>query len=238
MSLELMAAASSTALENPAASGRMLESSPIHFQEEATAYDAMVRRHAWLLNRPFVKMLSASGLKRGRALDIGTGPGWIPIELALRHPGLEIWAIDASPDMLDAARAHAASAGVAGRIRFIHADALSLPFEARGFDLTFSHFMLHHLPHPHRFFDEVDRVTSERGRVLIKDLLRQPAWKMALLLGFSRRILRYNELQLRMYRESMHAALTYGELQAQLRRSRLADARIQGFRGLDYVIAR
>ena len=42
----------------PGISPRVLESSPVHEGEEATAYDAMVRRHAWLLNRPFVAMLS------------------------------------------------------------------------------------------------------------------------------------------------------------------------------------
>src|SRR5262249_157628 len=92
--------------------GRILESSPVHPADEAVEYDGMVRRHAGLLNRPFVTMLGRLGLERGRVLDLGTGPGWIPIELAERQPGWEIWGIDCSQDMLDRARSHAAAAGV------------------------------------------------------------------------------------------------------------------------------
>src|SRR5208337_2951091 len=69
---------------------RVLECSPIHQGQEATAYDAMAQRHAWLFIRPFVRMVSQLGLTQGRVLDLGSGPGWIPIELARRHPAWEI----------------------------------------------------------------------------------------------------------------------------------------------------
>jgi ubiquinone/menaquinone biosynthesis C-methylase UbiE len=215
---------------------RVLESSPVHVDEDAVEYDRMIRRHAWLLNRPFVNMVAEVGLDHGRVLDVGTGPGWIPIELALRKPGWEIWAVDASEDMLGRARRHAEEAGVAGRVRFVSGEATDLPFDADFFDVTVSHFMLHHIERPVEFFDELSRVTRGDGHILVKDLRRQPGWKAGLLLAFSKLVLGYNEEQMKMYRESLGSALTVAEVREQLSASRLCLAEVRGFRGLDYVV--
>ncbi len=215
---------------------RVLESSPVHLDEDAAEYDAMVRRHARLLNRPFVDMLARIGLERGRVLDVGTGPGWIPIELALRRPGLEIWALDASPDMLAQAGRHAAAAGVSDRVHFVPGSATELPFADGEFDLSVSHFMLHHIERPAAFFDEMARVTRGGGRIVIKDLVRQPAWKARMLLAFSRLALGYSGPQMRMYRESLASAMTAGEIRRALAGSQLSMAGVRGFRGLDVVI--
>ena len=225
-------------VERVAHSLRVLESCPVHVSDEAVEYDRMVRRHAWLLNRPFVDMVSkaAGALRSGRVLDVGTGPGWVPIELALRHPGWEIWAVDASEDMLFRARPHAAEAGVSDRVHFVHGDATDLPFEAGSFDIVLSHFMLHHIERPAELFNEFARVARGGGRIFVKDLLRQPRWKAWGLLAFSRLVLGYNEEQLKMYRESLASALTVAEVRQQLGASRLCLAEVRGFRGLDYVV--
>lgn len=215
---------------------RVMESAPIHVDEDAAEYDAMVMRHAWLLNRPFVDMLGKLGLERGRVLDVGTGPGWIPIELALRNPGWEIWAVDASPDMLDRARQHAEDAGVSDRVCFVSGGATQLPFDDGHFDLTISHFMMHHIEHPIDFLDEMARVTRGGGRIVIKDLLRQPRWKTRLLLAFSKFVLGYSEPQMNMYRESLDSAMTINEMRDVLAASKLSMASVRGFRGLDMVI--
>lgn len=215
---------------------RVLESSLVHVDEEAAEYDAMVRRHGWLLNEPFVALAARCGLERGRVLDIGTGPGWVPIGLARRQPQWDIHAVDASADMLARGAAHAAVAGVGARIQFVPGDATALPFPDGSFDLVVSNFLLHHLAEPVQLLDEAARVLKPGGRVLIKDLRRQPAWKAAVLLGFSRHVLRYSPAQLRMYQESMAAALTPAEARAAVRQSRLHGATVRGFRGLDFVI--
>lgn len=215
---------------------RILESSPVHETEEAAAYDAMIRRHGWLLTRPFVKLVAGLQLTQARVLDIGTGPGWVPIELAQRRPDWEVWGLDASATMLEQARGHAATAGVGDRLRFVEGIATDLPFPAGHFDLVISHFTLHHLERPESMFNEVARVVRPGGQILIKDLRRQPSWKAGCLLAFSKYILRYSPLQLQMYRESMAAALTIDEVRTALKNSRLALAAVRGFRGLDYVI--
>ncbi len=215
---------------------RTLESDPIHEEEEAVEYDEMVRRYQWLLNKPFVDLLTRQSLKQGRILDIGTGPGWIPIEVARRKPQWEYWAVDPSNDMLERAREHARKAGVSDRVHFVQGDALNLPFPDGHFDLVTSHFMLHHIEHPEKMFNEAARVTRGGGRVLIKDLRRQSRWKASILLAFSKLVLRYSESQMKMYRESLGAALTEQEIRQALGHSRLSMARVTGFRGLDLVI--
>src|SRR5262250_2869586 len=52
-------------------------------------------------------------LLRGVALDVGCGPGQIPIMMAERWPGLRITGVDAAPAMIEQARKDAARAGVA-----------------------------------------------------------------------------------------------------------------------------
>ncbi len=215
---------------------RILESSPIHETDEAVEYDAMVRRHFGLLNRPFVKMILAEGPEKACVLDIGTGPGWIPVELALQRPEWEIWGMDISADMVERARCHAVEAGVADRVHFSCGSATRLPFQNGDFDMVTSHFMLHHLDQPELLFNEMARVTRGGGRILIKDLVRQANWKAAFLLMFSKYVLRYSELQLQMYRESMTAALTFSELRRALKNSRLNMADVSSFRGLDFIV--
>lgn len=219
---------------NPAA--RQLESSPVHAGDEASAYDEMVSRYRWLLNRPFLNLASRAGTARARVLDIGCGPGWVPVELARRHPDWRITALDPSEDMLKLGRATASQAGVAARIQFLPGTAPALSFPNGQFDLVISNYVLHHLECPRAFFDEAARLVRPGGQVLIKDLLRPAPWKASLLLAFSKYVLRYDRFQLRMYRESLAAALTLEEMRAEVARSRLAGATVQMFRGLDVVI--
>ena len=216
---------------------RVLESAEVHLNAESIEYDKMIRRHFWLLNQPFVRMLSNSGLRKGRVLDIGTGPGWIPIELALRHPEWEFWAVDASAETLAIAQKNAASAGVASRLHFQFDDATHLPFSTGSFDLVYSHFTLHHIHQPVEMLDEMARVTRGGGRIFVKDLLRLSQLKTACVQAFSKYVLRYNALQLRMYRESIDAALTLEEVRAILKDSRLSMARLSVFRGVDFLVA-
>lgn len=219
-----------------ACSPRVLESSPVHLDEEAGDYDDMIRRFAWLLNKPFAKIVSSVGLEYGKVLDVGTGPGWIPIQLALQHPGWEIWGVDASADMVALATRHATEAGVGDRVHFVLGDATKLPFDSGHFDLSVSHFMLHHLERPVQLFNEMARVTRGGGKIVIKDLRRQSRWKYAALVAFSKYVLRYGPQLLKMYEESLGAALSVEEVRTQLKHSRLSMARVHGFRGLDYVI--
>src|SRR5262249_25535240 len=66
-----------------------------------------------------------------RGLDIGCGPGFLSCELAREvGPSGRIVGIDASPEMLEAARARAAREGLADRLEVASGDAARLDFPA------------------------------------------------------------------------------------------------------------
>ncbi len=68
------------------------------------------------------------------AVDLGTGSGAVALSLVAEHPGVAVWATDASPAALDVAAANAAGVGGrAARLRLALGDWwAALPGELRG----------------------------------------------------------------------------------------------------------
>jgi release factor glutamine methyltransferase len=79
----------------------------------------------------------ATGFRRPRMVDVGTGSGAIAIALAHDCPSAVITAIDISDSALELARRNAESLGLADRIRFLHGDLLA-PVAAEEFDFVIS----------------------------------------------------------------------------------------------------
>ena len=73
-------------------------------------------------------------LNHARAVDLGTGPGIVAIELAKR--GATVIGVDISQNQIDAARDRAAQLGVAERCSFIVAPAENTTLPAGEFDLV------------------------------------------------------------------------------------------------------
>ena len=68
----------------------------------------------------------------GRHWDVCTGSGCVAVAAARYAPALEVLATDVSEAALAVAAENAASLGVGGRVRTLHADLLALPAEAAG----------------------------------------------------------------------------------------------------------
>ncbi|WP_205739248.1 class I SAM-dependent methyltransferase [Halocella sp. SP3-1] len=64
----------------------------------------------------------------GKCLDIGTGPGYLGVELA-KITNLEMYFVDIDPEALEKARLSAAAGELANTIHFVEADVCRLPFE-------------------------------------------------------------------------------------------------------------
>ena len=115
------------------------------------------------------KDISAQAGLRARVLDIGTGPGRLPILLHNRRKDLKIVGIDISEDMVKIAGEAAGKAGASG-IRFITANADSLPFPDSSFDIVVSSASMHHWKKPGRVFAEMRRMLRKNGRAIVWDL--------------------------------------------------------------------
>jgi malonyl-CoA O-methyltransferase len=92
-----------------------------------------------------------------RVLDLGTGTGTAARAIAARWPDAEVTGVDVSERMLAEAR-RLLPPELAGRVRFQHADASSLPFADGSFDLVTLSNMI-------PFFDEIARVLAPGGFV-------------------------------------------------------------------------
>ncbi|MCQ8903260.1 MAG: class I SAM-dependent methyltransferase [Methanothrix sp.] len=82
-------------------------------------------------------------LKEGRVLDVGTGKGWLPIKIAHRSRGLEIYGLDISDHEIEAALKNATASSLPNPPKFQVGSISSLPFKDESFDLVVSTFSLH-----------------------------------------------------------------------------------------------
>jgi demethylmenaquinone methyltransferase / 2-methoxy-6-polyprenyl-1,4-benzoquinol methylase len=115
--------------------------------------------------------LVASGLRPGlRALDVASGTGKLTLAAArLVGPSGEAVGIDASPAMLDRARATRPAPGAATP-QWVEGDALHLPFADARFDAVLIGFGLRNLADYGAGLREMARVTAAGGRVLVLEI--------------------------------------------------------------------
>lgn len=186
---------------------RILEPEVMDTDEEADGYQAMDHSGP---NNAFVDRLIELGAK-GHMLDIGCGPGSIPILIAERIPDAYVTGVDLSPKMLAHAERAKQSSPAAERITFELADAKGLPFEDRSFDVVCSNTILHHIPDPTFLLLEASRLVRPGGVLLIRDLYRPiHAEELARLVAtYAKDDTPYNR---ELFRASLHAALTIDEL--------------------------
>jgi ubiquinone/menaquinone biosynthesis C-methylase UbiE len=109
---------------------------------------------------------------QGLLLDLGTGPGYLPIEVVKRSPHVRMIGVDLSRVFIRMARANAVRAGCAARVHFEVGNAANLRFEAETFDGVISTGMLHVLRDPVRMIRECWRVLKPGQEAWIYDPAR------------------------------------------------------------------
>jgi ubiquinone/menaquinone biosynthesis C-methylase UbiE len=187
---------------------RELEPEVMDSEADAAAYDAMDHSQA---NSNFVDRLLELGL-HGEALDIGTGPGMIPILLCGRHSSCRVVGVDLSPEMKKLAESHLTQSLVRERVTFQLADAKCLDFLDDRFDAVFSNTILHHIPDPTLFLAEAWRVLKPGGVLLIRDLFRPKCASDAAFL-VEKHAAQESPSSRELFRASLYAALTPEELE-------------------------
>ncbi len=151
---------------------RISEMGIIEDQELAEYYNRMARKYMAFPCRRVLKRIVAKGIHKGRAIDVGTGPGIFPIFMAKAIPEIRFKGIDLSPVMVHLAKGNARDEGIADSIEFEVGSAYSLPAEDHSLDLVLCINTLHHLESPVDFFNEVARSLKEGGAFVIVDFHR------------------------------------------------------------------
>jgi ubiquinone/menaquinone biosynthesis C-methylase UbiE len=164
--------------------------------------------------------------ERGRALDIGTGPGQIVVKLARHLTRWKFAGVDRSSHMIAEAASNLAAAGpeLAGRVEFQIADANALPFPDATFDLVICNSVLHHMAEPERLLAEIARLVKPRGAILLRDLRRPNRMAHSWHVRWHGRY--YSGKMRQLYRASVRAAYVAPELQQLVARSRMTGGRL------------
>jgi ubiquinone/menaquinone biosynthesis C-methylase UbiE len=190
---------------------RVLEPEVMDTVAEAEDYNAMDHSH---VNRVFVDdFLTAMKTipQPWRIFDAGTGTALIPIELMQRDVAADITAADLAEQMLIVARRNLAVANSSESIRLVRCDCKRLDFGDASFDAVISNSIIHHIPEPFAVLKECWRILRPGGVLFIRDLLRpndehELEYLVVTYAGTA------NQHGQQMFRDSLHAALTIGEV--------------------------
>jgi ubiquinone/menaquinone biosynthesis C-methylase UbiE len=134
----------------------------------ASLYEKATRMVIESYYGPVAEEIVAS-LKTGTILDLGTGPGYLPIEIVKRSSSIRVIGIDLTRKLINTAKLNALKNGVAGRLHFEVGNAARLRFEDNYCDRVISTGMLHSLKDPVMVLRECYRVLKPGGEAWIYD---------------------------------------------------------------------
>ena len=150
----------------------------------------------------------------GHVLDLGCGPGDIPIRLARAVPGCRITAVDASSPMIRLAEDKVRQAGLSDRITF-RCERFQDLAGANMADAAMSNSLLHHVPNPLQFWHKLRVAVKPGSPVLVMDLLRPESPEEAQAI-VDRYASGAPDILRRDFYNSLLAAFTEDEISAQL----------------------
>lgn len=106
-------------------------------------------------------------------LDIGTGVGYLPIEVAMRNRKVLACGVDRSKDMVQIAQTNARASHLGKSVEFGTGEPSRLPFPGRYFNLVASVVAMHHWSQPLAVLDEVYHVLQPQGEFWIYDYRKE-----------------------------------------------------------------
>jgi ubiquinone/menaquinone biosynthesis C-methylase UbiE len=170
------------------------------------------------VNQGFVDRYRASFPKGigGKMVDLGCGPADIPVRFARALPGYSITAVDGSEAMVTLAQQAVIGAGVTDRVQVQRARLPMLPLPLQSFDAVVSNSLVHHMPDPFVFWNELVRLGKPGATVLIMDLFRPESTARARAIVESYAAQEAPLLKEDFY-NSLCAAFTLREVRSQLR---------------------
>lgn len=131
----------------------------------AIFYNAFVKRILSKSETEISKSVVQS-IKQGVLVDVGSGTGYLSIEIAKRTPDLNIYGIDLSKKMVEIASGNAKKYK---NVQFKLANAVKIPFEDNSIDLIISTGSFHHWKYPIKVFNECYRILKNNKEAWIYD---------------------------------------------------------------------
>ena len=147
--------------------------------------DPIVRAYCWgrfwILRQRFLDEIGQYLPARGRVLDLGCGFGLFSLYYASAHPALTVEGFDLNPRRIEMARAAARRLGLAN-VRYTVGNVMDYRGGGRGgerFDAAYMLDIVHHIPGEavRPLLEQVAKTLPAGGRLLVKDVDRQPAYK-------------------------------------------------------------
>jgi ubiquinone/menaquinone biosynthesis C-methylase UbiE len=213
---------------------RILEPEIMDTWLEATAYDAM---DLAVVNSAFAADAIALDPYAVKILDVGTGTARIPILMCQQQPQYLITAVDLAQSILIVGQRNIEEAGLIQRIRLERIDAKRMPYPDLEFDTIVSNSLVHHLPDPLSFFQQIKRLIKPHGAILIRDLIRPEqdsrVDELVSKIGGD-----YDDRQQQLFRDSLKAALTLAEVQDLIDRVGLPQVKLSKSSDLHWTIER
>lgn len=156
---------------------------------------------------------------QGKVLDLGCGPGDIPIRFATLYPACQVIGVDASAPMIQLGEQAVKQAGLADRIT-LRCERYEEVVGARTVDAVISNSLLHHLPNPLQFWQKIRQLVRPGAPVLVMDLLRPESPEAARAI-VDRYAAGAPDILRRDFYNSLLAAFTEDEVTTQLARMNL-----------------
>jgi ubiquinone/menaquinone biosynthesis C-methylase UbiE len=119
--------------------------------------------------REFV--LKKAGSLEGKILEIGTGRG--NFTLLLAKSGYSFTSVDISPEMQKSALRKLSSVRSEQAVRFCIENAERMSFPGGDFDTIISINTIHHIADPYKAVDEIIRLLSPSGNLIISDFSKK-----------------------------------------------------------------
>jgi len=201
---------------------RITEPEVMDSPQEAIEYDAMDFLD---VNTAFAESALALCPPTALILDAGTGTARIPIIMCQRRPQWQIIGIDLAQSMLEIGRQNVEQAGLQQQIKLELVDAKQMPYPDAHFDMVISNSIIHHLPNPLPFLQELKRVLKPNGAIFLRDLMR-PNTQEILEEIVNKYAADCNEHQKMLFRDSLHAAFTLDEINELMQQSSLESVHI------------
>jgi ubiquinone/menaquinone biosynthesis C-methylase UbiE len=131
-------------------------------------HDSVLRSHRWRTAQNSAAYLLPHLGPGMSLLDVGCGPGTLTADLACRVAPGQVTGVDAAPEVVHQARAHAGSVG-AGKVSFLDGDFRTVGLEPASFDVVHAHQVLQHLRDPVGALAEMARLARPGGLVAVRD---------------------------------------------------------------------